>query len=538
MLPESFDYAILDALNPHRPPEPEAVPEPGRPEGLRGWKRLSEEEQEQVRRAHDAALERRREYERAYAAWQAAPETRAAAGALARTVRDLEQRGLLQYDRQSGRWDLHPVVRAVAFSRLRDQDRDHLGQKIIDHFSQRPHDPYEQADTLEDLQDGITVVRTLIQMGRQQDAWSSLQGDLLEVLLFNMEAYPESLSLLRPFFSHDWSALTEDLAELDLGGVASGAAIAFSGLGEFMQAVELGQAAVRTHVAFRDWQNVWGGLINLSEAFYGLNRLALSERYNTLALHLAEALGSPAELFTSRLNYMALLAVASRWDEAEEMWNLLNPMGRDWPRYMYRPGDAEQHRLEFVLFPRGRLTEEDLAAAERLARTGQNRRAIRSLHRLRGEWRLAGGEHALAVESLRDAIRMAHESGFPDPESETLLALARFHLKQLPASREEALRLSAGRDPSHLPLAELWHALADTKQAAEHAKAAYRHAWADGEPYVRRHALDRARTLLWQLGEDIPALPAYDPAQHPGKPWEDEITAAITELRKPAQPKT
>jgi len=68
-----------------------------------------------------------------------------------------------------------------------------------------------------------------------------------------------------------------------------------------------------------------------------------------------------------------VLAVAGRWDEAEEMWNLLNPMGRDWPRNMYRPGDAEQYRLEFMLFPQGRLTEEDLAAAELLARTGQNR---------------------------------------------------------------------------------------------------------------------------------------------------------------------
>ena len=88
------------------------------------------------------------------------------------------------------------------------------------------------------------------------------------------------------------------------------------------------------------------------------------------------------------------------------------------------------------------MTEEDLAAAERLARTGQNRRAIRILHRLRGEWRLARGEHALAAESIQDAIRMAHEAGFPDPGSETLLALARFRLKQLPEAREEALRVS------------------------------------------------------------------------------------------------
>lgn len=536
LLPESFDYAILDALNPHRPPEPAAVPEPERPEDGWMWEHLTKRQREQARREHAAALERRREYERAYAAWQAAPETLGDAAALTATVRDLEQRGLLQYDRQSGRWDLHPVVRAVAFSGLRDQDRDHLGQQIIDHFSQQPHNPYEQAQTLEDFRDGITVIRTLIQIGRKQEAWFALQGDLMDALLYNVGAYPESLSLLRPFFSHGWSALAEGLTANDLGWLVNYAANALSGLGELRQSAELNQAALKTQVTIRNWNNVRISLSNLSEDFRGLNRLALSERYSMLSLRLAEALDDPKHLFRARQRHFEVLAVTGRRDEAEEMWNLLDPMGRDWPRNVYRPGDAELARLEVMLFPQGRLTEEDLAAAERLARTGQNHTAIRILHRLRGEWRLARGEHALAVESLQEAIRMAHESGFPDPGSETLLTLARFHLKQLPAAREEALRLSAGRDPAHLPLAELWHALADTKQATIHAKAAYRHAWADGEPYVRRHALDRAKTLLRQLGEDIPALPPYDPAQHPKKPWEDEITAAITKLRKPAQP--
>jgi hypothetical protein len=295
---------------------------------------------------------------------------------------------------------------------------------------------------------------------------------------------------------------------------------------------------MRTNVTTQDWRNVRINLNNLSEHLYGLNRLALSERCSLLALRLAEALDEPADLFRSRLYYFEAFAVAGRWDEADEIWDLLDPMGRDWPRNLYRPGDAEQCRLELMLFPQGRLAEEDLAATEILARTGQNRAAIRDLHRLRGEWRLARGEHALAAESLQEAIRMAHESGFPDPEAETLLALARFHLKQLPAAREEALRLSAIRDPAHLPLAELWRALADTGQAAIHAKAAYRYAWADGEPYVRRHALDRAKTLLRQLGGDIPVLPAYDPARYPKEPWEDEIAAAITELLNWVQPET
>ena len=538
LLPESFDFAVLTALNPHPPAELATVPGPERSEEGGMSEHLTRRHRKRVRHERDAVLERRREYERARAAWLAAPETLATLGALTATVRDLEQRGLLQYDRQARRWDLHPVVRAITFSRLRDQDRDHLGQQIIDHFSQRPHNPYEQAGTLEDLRDGITVVRTLFQMGRKPEAWKALHGDLMDALLFNVEAYPESLSLLQPFFSHGWSAPAQGLTAYDLSLLATCAATALYGLGELMQSADLDQVAVRTDVTARNWRNVRSGLTNLSGDLYGLNRLALSERYSMLSLCLAEALDDEEDLFKARLKYFTVLAVGGHWDEAEEMWKLLDPMGRDWPRSIHRPGDAEQYRLEFMLFPQGLMTEEDLAAAERLARTGQNRRAIRILHRLRGEWRLARGEHALAAESIQDAIRMAHEAGFPDPGSETLLALARFRLKQLPEAREEALRLSAGRDPAHLLLAELWHTLADTEHAAIHAKAAYRYAWADGEPYVRRHALDRAKNLLRELDEDIPALPAYDPAQHPKQPWEDEIAAAITEPRKLAQAET
>ena len=267
-----------------------------------------------------------------------------------------------------------------------------------------------------------------------------------------------------------------------------------------------------------------------------MQRLSLSERYSVLDLRLAETLDSGLDLFHARLVRFEVLAVTGRWDEAQEMWNLLNPMGRDWPRGSYRPGEAELSRLGSLLLPQGGLTETDLAAAEELARTGRNRPATRTLHRLRGQWRLARGEHALAVESLQDAIQMAHEAGFPDSDSETMLALARFHLNQLPAGREEALRLSAVRNPAHLPLAELWHALGDTEQAAKHAKTAFRHAWADGEPYVERHKLDRAKALLRQLGEDIPELPAYDPAQHPKEPWEEQIEAEIAERRKSAEP--
>lgn len=539
LLAESFDYTILTALNPHR--QASARDRPG---GDALWENWSGEGPERrLRDEQDLWRQLQAGHE-----YTPGAERRDAIAALALTVRDLEQRGLLQYDRQAGRWDLHPVVRAVAYSGLRDSDRNHLGQRIIDYFSERPRDPYEQAETLDDVRDAITVVRTLLQMNRKDKAWDTLHGDLTNALLFNVEAYAESLSLLRPFFPPDWFESAETSLDVNIGVVASNASYAFSGLGEFASSADLDQAAMRISIRTQAWPEAFVGLFNLSLDFYSVNRLALSERYSELVLRLAEALSgidypivnistskSPAYmvyLFCARLCRFEVLAVTGRWEEAEAMWKLLDPMGRLWPRGVYRGGDAELDHALLFLFPQGRLTDKDVSHAERLAHAGRNRAAIRGLHRLHGEWRLARTEYAPAVESLQDAIRMAHEAGFPDPASETMLALARLRLAQLPDAREEALRLSAERDPAHLPLAELWCALGDADEAAKHAAAAYRDAWADGEPYVRRHDLDQARTLLQQLSVDLPELPAYDPAQHPKERWEDEIADAIAQLQK------
>ena len=80
-------------------------------------------------------------------------------------------------------------------------------------------------------------------------------------------------------------------------------------------------------------------------------------------------------------------------------------------------------------------------------------------------------------------------------------------------------------------MAELWLAIGDAEQAKKHALAAYKWAWADGEPYVHRYELNKTRALLERLDAAIPDLPPYDPAKDEKLPWEDEVAAAIEKLR-------
>jgi hypothetical protein len=201
-------------------------------------------------------------------------------------------------------------------------------------------------------------------------------------------------------------------------------------------------------------------------------------------------------------------------------------------RGKYRRGEAETEFVEFYFF-QGKLGEELLGFTEEIAQEGGGRSSIRKLHRLRGVWHLERGEWALAAANLQGAVRMAREVGKADADSEAGLALAKFHLGQLPDSRYQAEQLSRSRVTrvSHRTLAELWLVIGDSEQAKKHALAAYEWAWADGEPYVHRYELNKACSVMEQLGVEIPRLPPYDPTKDEKLPWEDKVEAAIAKLR-------
>ncbi|HEV7668758.1 MAG TPA: DUF4062 domain-containing protein [Thermoanaerobaculia bacterium] len=445
-------------------------------------------------------------------------------------ITDLENRGLLQYEAQARRYDLHPVVRGVANGGLGSTETERYGQRVVDHFLQQAHNPYEQAETLEDLSAGLHVVRTLLRMGRFEEAYAAYQGDLSNALLFNLEAFAELLALLRPFFSEGWAKPSDRLNSRVQGQLANVAAMALRASGDLDEALAAYGTTVRIALGVESWQSVCTGLTNVSTLFYDRNRLAGMERFRALALDLAALLDNPQLLFKTRLDCYRTLAERGQQTQSEELWRDLNPMGRDWPRATYRPGEAE-YKNALARFWQGTLREEDLTNAERLAREGNNRAVTRWLAAVRGEWLFDQGAWQLAADCFQDAVRMAHEVVQTSARSETLLALAKLHLGQIEDPFQEAERLAQARKPFHRRLAELWIAISNEERAKKHALSGYKWAWADGEPYVRRYELNKSRELLERLGVEIPNLPPYDPEKDEKLPWEDEVAAAIERLR-------
>jgi hypothetical protein len=508
LLQSGTDFETLKALNPHLPPEPDEVAQPTDPMHNLLWSRWDEDKRAQEKSRYEEALARRQVYLDALAAWKSDAAVRTAPGKLAETLRDLERRGLLQYDASGKRYDLHPLVRGVAAGRMAVNETLMLGQMVVDHFTRQSHDPWEQAKTLEDVAPGLNVVRVLIRMRRYKEAFYAYRGDLAMALFYNLEADAERQALLKPFFPDGWDHQPVQLDESDIPYLLSEAAGPL--LNDYPeQAQKLFERTIALNGTLSDGSRVVTALPYLAVIAENANRLAEMARILSLALEISEAMEVDDEIFRSKLFLVRRSIECGDRVMANTLWRELDGMSRPRNRALYRPGDLEASRI-MDLFYRGELTEEALAEAETSAKNGYNRRVIRRLHRLRGEWCLAQKEPASAVESLTENLQMSREVGDEAASDEALIALARLRAGTDFDARGEAERLTAAMNKATkgaLALAELWHTLGERNAAVEHALRAHRWAAAEGEPYVHRYYLDRARALLGELGVTLPEVP-------------------------------
>lgn len=531
LVSKAVEYAFLEQLNPHLPPMPEEVEEPTKPEEYSLWKYFNDERKAKLKADYPVALARFEEYQQAVKARLESSDFIAAPRRLAETVKDLERRGLLQYDANSRRYDLHPVVRGIAAGGLKPEETDRYGRSVVDYFQSRPHNPYEHTETMADIESGVQVVRTLIQMGHMQEAADALEAGLIWALQRNLEAFGVVLSLLRPFFPSGWGTIPIGIDETDGMSLAHSAGNALDALDHDEDGLDAYVAVLRGCLSSGEWHAACIALGSVGQVVEATHGLRQREVCTALANELAEATEDPVLTSHAKGEQVFLLTTLGQWHEAESVWKSID---RDKLNKSARTTEFGDILRWGVALHRemGTLQDPELIAAETQVRVERNHRGIRNLAMNRGCWHAERGEWALAADSFAIAVRMAREIGHTYPLVETWLALSKYHAHTLDDPKAEATRLSGFKHPSHYPLAELWLAIGDKTLAIKHALEAYKSAWKQGEPYVERYDLNKAIELLKRLGEPIPTLQPYDPAKHPPFPWEAEVRAAIERLKK------
>lgn len=514
LLSESVDYPTLCALNPYLSPIPEEVPLP---------KIIKHGTKLQAQEAFNNAVHRREEYEQALV--RRVEEMHLAAPALTSTVKDLESRGLLQYDHVTKRHDLHPVVRGISAGGLMHEEKNRYGQRVVDHFSLQAQNPFDQAETLEEFDNARHIVKVLFQMGKLEEARNFvLSNNFIQSLNHRFEAHNDILMIIRPFFSAGWNEIPDYLKKKGGITLAKIASVSLRRIGALQEAFDISETALCIILKLNNPNySLSSQLMNIASTAGEQNHLAQEERL----LCLAEDAATVNNLNGYWLARFRQLSRISRWSDASIAWAHLT--NRELPS---ESRAIAAHHFAVHLYQRFALTEELLAEAERLSRIEKSALGNRNLCALRGFWQLENNNFESAKQSLHDAVALAHKAGKIDRRSEICLAIAKFNLNELHVPIQIAENFTYDlEEPCYLALAELWFAIGDHEQAKKHAFAAYKWSWADGEPYVRRFELNKSHELLKKLGAEIPKLPPYDPAKDKKLPWEEEVAKAIEKLQ-------
>ena len=109
---------------------------------------------------------------------------------------ELVNRGLLFWDKEKNKYDLHPIVRSYCYDRLRDKEGVH--SQLRDYFASVPEP--EKIESLDDLAPVIELYYHTVRTGMYNKAYSLYQNRLSDTIYFQFGAYQKEIELLSALF--------------------------------------------------------------------------------------------------------------------------------------------------------------------------------------------------------------------------------------------------------------------------------------------------------------------------------------------------
>lgn len=527
----TVSWSDLEGINKYQPKPPAPIqpnldslgPRPTPPDEMRylPWG----EQAKEALRQYEAKLEawnlaRSRLIEQArrkqLAEWQATEPVGQARVLLDSALKDLEDRGLLWWDRSCNSYDLHPIVRSHVYGQLEAEERIQANDWIRDHFEKLPVENLKRISSVEDLKRTITIYRALVGGGHVAEASALWRGRMARVLQHNLGAHNTVVELLTP--------IAEFQAHLNID-----LAISYWFMGRYDEAIRHETSILAVGLREESHLRVMFSLGNLSLTLRDAGSIAAASRCCDLRNALNAAVRVKPD---GTLNlYRAMLA--SIKGEVKQARMLLNTAQQQGPtgQGLWHSEHIEYWRFYLALTAGRSLTHDEIDEARGRTLSWQHRRDLAAL---KYELFLQEEQYEKAMAAANEQERLARNAGLDVAPAQSALLLAMLgRTTEAAAAVEESLtrlpRIHPARFPHYRVAQTLWQ-LERPVEAAAHAYAAYKQAWCDGPPHFRYWELRQAHDLLQAMQEPIPDLPVMNTA---GSlvPLEDEIVAFLEVLK-------
>ncbi len=429
---------------------------------------------------------------------------------------DLEDRGLVGWDRRGNRYDLHPVVRGVAWSAVDPRAKQDIYQNLATYFEALPEIDENKIKTIDDLAGPIELYHTLIQLNRPEDAIKILADRITDTVLDRIYNFREAAELFELFIRKPGMLeLLREKNEDDAAAVIPQLGVFYYLSGDHGRALEA-YSKVDAAAYNEDLRSLLLALQSMALCHTGA--LADAERSARESIHIIQG-SEPADL-TEGVVGLAMALIRRGEYEQGATWLSDYRVDRD---------DPILEALILSEYGMAALCQNDITSAEAFAekiaandenRSGPPQARIQAMA-LYAAVAQARGERERAQGLLNDALVLAREARLTDGEAGLLVQLGYCNVDS--GHHDEARRYAA--DALHIAehgqlklrhadavnlLSSVERACGNRGEAARAAVEAYRLAWCDGPPFVYEWGIRQARENLAAAGEPDPAdLPAF-----------------------------
>ena len=441
-----------------------------------------------------------------------------------RALAELDDRGLVGWDRRANRYDMHPIVRGVVWSDASESDRQAIAERMRAHFEPMPALEWEQVERLDDLTPAIELYVSLIRLGRFDDAFGVFGDRLQHAMLWRLSASRQRVELLEMLFPDGVDQPPRLRRPRNQSGVIHAIALGYVACGQPSQGVRCHERAAAIDEREGYTGNLAVDLNNMSKALRSIGALHRSEVSAFRALGLTR---TASDELQQRNSFGRIGLVRATRGVADNNAALARTLE------ISRASDNEQtESVSNAYLAQAALWRGEATVARRLADRAWELAGVRQVEldlirsaRLQGEAILVIGDLDRADERLHHALTRARAVNLVEEELAALTALSALHLRRGDTTRaRELLDMVwdfAERGPYCLLHADARNVLAEIEIAEKNlpaaiaaATAAYRLAWCDGPPFAYDYGLRTARAHLRALGAPEPEMPRYDASKH------------------------
>jgi tetratricopeptide (TPR) repeat protein len=440
---------------------------------------------------------------------------------LDRALTELEDRGLIGWDREANRYDAHPIVRGVVWQLTDAKDQRAVYTALEAHFEPMATPEWRKVETLADLAPAIERYHTLVGLERYDDALVLFRDRLDFATLYRLAAHRERIAWLERLFPQGVAGLPAFANEYGQGYVLNALAASYLFSGQPGRAVPILRKAGELVEQLGDVRNRQITLPNLADALREIGALRDADGVLRQALGLNRESENESQEGVS-LQYLGRV-LDLRGNHA--LGNVA--LGRSQHIFMEQGLRQSEGLISAYLAERS-LWLGDLSKAGAWAERACQLAAVERLEQdfiqvalMQGLVALGRGSIPRADERLHYALTHARAVNMIELELPALIGIAELELRRGRSAgaraRLDEVWEAAERGPYPPRQADAYNVLADIAlaegdrpAAIDAATKAYRAAWCDGPPYAYHWGLIKAKAHLAALDAPEPDMPPFD----------------------------